>query len=129
MIVEQQGIEYTVSPLDGWHSRLYQSLSVDVLHILAFDCGVKESNFEDLINNIPATLLHTYEYFVKFCLTTKASKGDFQNYNIMQLNFIPAKYRKWLDLFNQDGFYERWLEAYQYENKEEPDQKKEPIGA
>lgn len=131
MIIEHNGIEYTVSPLDGWHSRLYSSLSIDVLQILANAVGVKEDTVEELIARCPNTLLQTYEYFTKFCLSTKAGRGDFNRYNITQLNQIPAKYRKFMDLFFQEGFYDKWMKAYLHENKEddtEADQKKEQIG-
>jgi hypothetical protein len=132
MIFENDGIKYTVIPMSGWHSRLYAALSLDVLKILAVNAGIKFDNVNLILKHVPNTLLGTYEYFVKFCLTTSAESGYFTDYEISLLHQVPAAYREWLKLFAQPGFYDIWLEAYLKENKEQDDddsQKKETTGA
>ena len=124
MIITHNEIEYEVSALSGWHSHLYPGLSLDVLKILAeAHVGLVES-FKD----IPHTIVHSYEYFVKFCLSTKANEGLFSEYSIVQLLDVYATYQIWLRLFSEEGFYDAWLAAYLHENREEEtktDQKKE----
>jgi len=120
-------IHYEVSTLSGWHSHLYISLSIDVLKILSKQQGIEATKIED----VPHTILATYEYFIKFCLSTKVSEGVFLEYNILGLLNVVEMYQIWLNLFSEEGFYEQWIEAYLHENKEEvepEDQKKEETG-
>jgi hypothetical protein len=128
MLFEHDGIEYNVTPMSGWHSSLYQSIGIDVLKILAVNAGVKFDDINLIIRHIPNTIFGTYEYFVKFCLTTKANKGHFATYELTLLHKVVPAYQDWLKLFSQPGFYDKWLNAYMKENKETDDddsQKKE----
>jgi hypothetical protein len=128
MIIESNGIQYKVSAMSGWQARLYDAVAGDVLKALLWESGIKLDDISQIIKHSDHTVLATYEYFVKFCLTTQASKGEFKDYNITQRLDIPKHYRLWLGIFNQPGFYEKWVDAYLAENKEatkETDQKKD----
>lgn len=119
MIITYDEIEYNVQTISGWQHQLYDSLTIDVLRVLATSVGVRNADLETMANEMPNIFIVTYKPFVDFCLSTKASDGPFQNYNIAQLVHIVNKYEIWLDLFNQPGFYDIWIKAYQHENKEE----------
>ncbi len=130
MIFEHGNKEYTVSVLSGFQARLYESLCLDVLVIMASSFGVRTGSLEAMANQAPNTLLLTYKEFVEFCLSTKADKGVFTDFNITQLKTLPTVYNQWLDLCSQEDFYDKWYKAYRHENKEEvteDSQKKEPI--
>ncbi len=116
MKITHRNIEYEVSALGGWHSHLYPGLSIDVLKILTEDAlGTKITQFKD----VPGTILLSYEYFVKFCLTTTANDGVFLDYSLANRRNVAKVYKEWLVLFSGGDFYNRWLEAYLQENREE----------